>query len=480
MGVPDVRLLFAVSPIPVPRFPFPVMAIAVEMPKMSDTMEEGVLVAWLADEGQAVTAGDVIAQVETDKATMDLEVYDDGVLLKRVVGEGAAVPIGALIAVLGAKGESADAVLAQYGSASGDGAPSTAASDAAPATDTVPGVPAGYGGADAPVAAPAVAESQAAATSAPPADGSRVKASPLARRMAEEAGVNLSAVAGTGPEGRVVKRDVEAAMGRAPEAAPAAPPAAVPAAMPAEVPATVAPFPVPAAPVGGTDVRITQMRKTIARRLTQSKFTAPHFYLTVEVDMERATAVRADLNAHAEAQGLGKVSVNDFVTKACAAALRRHPMVNASYLEDEGVIRQHAEAHVAIAVAMPEGLLTPVVRNADTKGLAQIAAETRDLATRARQGTLDPSEYAGSTFTTSNLGPFGIAEFTAIINPPNACILAIGATRDVPVVKDGAIVAGLRMTLTLSCDHRVVDGATGAAFLGDVRALLEEPMRMLL
>ena len=222
------------------------------------------------------------------------------------------------------------------------------------------------------------------------------------------------------------------------------------------------------------------MRKTIARRLAQSKFTAPHFYLTVEVDMERAGAVRKDLNALAESTGLGKVSVNDLVTKACAAALRRHPMVNASYLEDEGVIRQHAHAHVAVAVAMPEGLITPVVRDADTKGLAQIAAETRDLAGRARAGTIDPSEYAGSTFTTSNLGMFGVDAFTAIINPPNACILAIGATRDVPVVKDGAVVPGQRMTLTLSCDHRVVDGAAGAAFLADVKAQLEEPMRMLL
>jgi len=302
--------------------------------------------------------------------------------------------------------------------------------------------------------------------------------------MAEEAGLDLAGIAGTGPEGRVVKRDVEAAMGGA--AAPAVPAAPAPVATPAPTAAPpVAPAPAPAAapavaPAGGADVRITQMRKTIARRLAQSKFTAPHFYLTVEVDMERALAVRTDLNVLAEAQSLGKVSVNDLVTKACAAALVRHPYVNASYLEDEGVIRQHAAAHVAIAVAMPEGLLTPVVRDADRKGLAEIAAETRGLAERARAGTLDPSEYAGSTFTTSNLGPFGVSEFTAIINPPNACILAIGATREVPVVKDGAVVPGQRMTLTLSCDHRVVDGATGAAFLADVKALLEEPVRMLL
>lgn len=459
------------------------------MPKMSDTMEEGVLVAWLAEEGASVSAGDVIAQVETDKATMDLEVYDDGVLLKRVVAEGSAVPIGGLIAVLGTQGESADDVLASYGAPGGDGAstaPAAAApTETAPAATTTPpatpaeapGVPAGYGGATAPVAAPAAAE----AAEAQAGPGERVKASPLARRMAEEGGLDLGRIAGTGPEGRVVKRDVEAALGgAAPAAAPA--PVAAPAPAPVTAPAAAtAPAPTTSAPAeGSSDIRITQMRKTIARRLAQSKFTAPHFYLTVEVDMERAGTVRKSLNAMAEANGLGKVSVNDLITKACAMALLRHPMVNASYLEDEGVIRQHAAAHVAIAVAMPEGLLTPVVRDASTKGLAQIAAETRDLATRAKAGGLDPSEYAGSTFTTSNLGMFGISEFTAIINPPNACILAIGATRDVPVIKDGAVVPGQRMTLTLSCDHRVVDGAAGAAFLGDVRALLEEPMRMLL
>ncbi len=474
------------------------MAIAVEMPKMSDTMEEGVLVAWLAEEGASVSAGDVIAQVETDKATMDLEVYDDGVLLKRVVAEGAAVPIGALIAVLGATGESADDVLAQYGGApEGDGAttaapeapaPEAPASEApaAPASETAtstppaqsdeaPGVPAGYGGGTAPVAAPAVAEAQSAA----PASDGRVKASPLARRMAEERGLDLGAISGTGPEGRVVKRDIESAGNGAP-AAPARPAAAPSAPAAAAQPQVAEAPPAALAEAGATDVRITQMRKTIARRLAQSKFTAPHFYLTVEVDMKRAAAVRKDLNVLAEANGMGKVSVNDLITKACAAALTRHPMVNASYLEDEGVIRQHAAAHVAIAVAMPEGLLTPVVRDANTKGLAQIASETRDLATRAKSGGLDPSEYAGSTFTTSNLGMFGIEAFTAIVNPPNACILAIGATRETPVVEDGAVVPGLRMTLTLSCDHRVVDGATGAAFLGDVKALLEEPMRMLL
>jgi len=229
-----------------------------------------------------------------------------------------------------------------------------------------------------------------------------------------------------------------------------------------------------------SDARISQMRKTIARRLAQSKFTAPHFYLTVDVDMTESIGFRKRLNAMTEERGLARISFNDLVTKACASALRRHPAVNSSWMEDEGVIRQHGDVNVAIAVAMPDGLITPVVRNADQKGLADIAAETRDLATRAKDRKLDPSEWEGSTFTTSNLGMFGISEFTAIINPPNACFLAIGGIRDIPVVKDGAVVPGKVMTVTLSCDHRVVDGASGATFLGDVKAFLETPSMMLL
>lgn len=419
------------------------MPIAVEMPKMSDTMEEGVLVSWLAEEGDRVSAGDIIAQVETDKATMDLEVYDDGVLLKKVIGEEEAIPIGGLIAVLGEEGESPDEIIEEYqrkeeadvADASGDGA-------------DVP---------EEPVEEDVARETAPEPVPAASEDGGRVKASPLARRMAEEAGLSLASITGSGPEGRVVRKDVEAA-------ASAAPPAAVPAAVPAE----------------GADVRISQMRKTIAKRLAQSKFTSPHFYLTVDVDMERAVAARSRINAPAEASEQPKISYNDFITKACATALRRHPMVNASWVEDEGVIRQHGEVHVAVAVAIEEGLITPVIRNADRKGLAQIAAETRDLAARAREGTLDPSEYSGSTFSTSNLGMFGIEEFTAIINPPNACILAIGAIRDEAVVRDGDVVPGKRMKLTLSCDHRIVDGARGAEFLGDVKGLLEEPVGMLL
>jgi pyruvate dehydrogenase E2 component (dihydrolipoamide acetyltransferase) len=432
------------------------MAIPVEMPKMSDTMEEGVLVSWLVDEGAKVSAGDVIAQVETDKATMDLEVYDDGVLLKKVAQEGEAVPIGGLIAVLGKEGEDISDLLAQYG---GDGA-ATAAPPEAPAK---PEAPSGDG-AEPTTIAPVKPEEA-------PSDG-RVKASPLARKMATEHGIALSEVRGSGPEGRIIKRDIEAMLTERPVA-------------PKEVEAAPAPRPAPApAPVMPGEayevVRLSQMRKAIARRLAQSKFTAPHFYLTAEIDMDKAVAFRSRLNALAEAQGRGKISFNDLITKACALALRQHPYVNGSYLEEEGEIRLYREVHVAVAVAVDEGLITPVIRNADRKGLAQIAEETRELAEKARNRQLQPEDYSGATFTTSNLGMFGIEEFTAIINPPNACILAIGAIRDVPVVRDGEIVPGKRMKVTLSCDHRIVDGAVGSRFLTTVRDYLEEPLNLLL
>ena len=432
------------------------MAIPVEMPKMSDTMEEGVLVAWTAEEGATVSAGDVIAQVETDKATMDLEVYDDGVLLKRVIEEGEAVPIGGLIAILGNAGEDISSMLAKYqGSSTAPVAPSApvptpdvSVSAATPAG----GIPSGDG-------ATAVAVSQTVSTG-------RIKASPLARRIATEHAIDLQTVPGSGPEGRIVKRDVEKAI---------------------EV-VSVPGLAIGAETASSTQVdstayestRISQMRKTIARRLSESKFTAPHFYLTVDVDMEKAFGFRKQLNELALGQGRSKISFNDLITKSCALALRQHTYVNASYMDQEGEIRLHNEVHVAIAVAVDEGLVTPVVRNADQKGLAQIAEETKELAGRARDRKLQPAEFEGSTFTTSNLGMFGIEEFTAIINPPNACILAIGAIRDVPIVKEGELVAGRRMKLTLSSDHRVVDGATGAQFLNTVKEYLQDPMNLLL
>ncbi len=442
------------------------MAIPVEMPKMSDTMEEGVLVAWLAEEGATVAAGDVIAQVETDKATMDLEVYDDGVLLKRVAGEGESVPIGALIAVLGKAGEDISTVMARYGGA----APAAVVvQEAAPAEIAVA---AGGDG-----AAPSVQ------TTVSRADNGRVKASPLARRMADEHNLDLSGVSGSGPEGRIVRRDVEnlISTGQQPVAAPSAPVSQPVVESRSLTPATPAATP---AAVSVSDtyeaIPLSQMRKAISRRLSESKFTSPHFYLTVDVDMQQAVKFRQDLNELAVAQGRDKISFNDLITKSCALSLRQHPYVNSSYLEKEGEIRLHQEIHVAIAVAIDEGLITPVIRNADQKGLGQISSETRELAGKARDRKLQPHEFEGSTFSTSNLGMFGIEEFTAIINPPNACILAIGAIRDIPVVKDGNIVAGKRMKLSLSCDHRVVDGATGAQFLNTVKEYLEQPMNLLL
>jgi pyruvate dehydrogenase E2 component (dihydrolipoamide acetyltransferase) len=303
----------------------------------------------------------------------------------------------------------------------------------------------------------------------------------LARKLAGEHGLDLATIRGSGPDGRIVKRDVEAAMGvgtataarREPDAVDTVPQKSTerkPHAEPRVVDQDV----------GDEVVRLSQMRRTIARRLSESKFSAPHFYLTIDVDMSAAIAARTDINALAEKFNRERISFNDFVTKACAVALRYHPDVNASYDEKAGVIAYHKQAHVAVAVAVDEGLLTPVIRNADRKGLDEIAAETRALADKARTKRLQPEEYQGSTFTTSNLGMFGIQEFTAIINPPNSCILAIGAIRDEPVVRDGAVVPGKMMKLTLSCDHRVVDGATGARFLDTVRRHLEQPTTMLL
>jgi pyruvate dehydrogenase E2 component (dihydrolipoamide acetyltransferase) len=467
------------------------MAIAVEMPKLSDTMEEGVVSSWMAEEGDAVSAGDVIAQVETDKATMDLEVFDDGVLLKRVAEEGDAVPLGELLAVLGEEGEDISALLEEHGEDPSD-AGDASADEAAQDEDAADEEDADNEEAEAETTADEETkdaseesdtdeEDAGAQPEAPRGNGAdengRAKASPLARRMAGENDIDLAGVEGSGPQGRVVKRDIEAVLSGEKEAAPAEEEAA---------PSGDRVFqrPSEAAPQSEEELYeaepISQMRKAIARRLAASKYTAPHFYLTVDVDAARLMDARERLNEGAEEQERPRLSVNDLITKASAASLKQHPQVNASYLEEEGEVRRYHPVHVGVAVAVEEGLLTPVIRDADRKGLVQIAEETRALAKKARSKKLQPEDYEGATFTTSNLGMFGIEEFTAIINPPNACILAIGAVREVPVVEDGAVVPGRRMKLTLSCDHRVVDGATGAEFLQTLRRTLEEPMGMLL
>lgn len=445
------------------------MAIPIEMPKLSDTMEEGVLSAWLVDEGEEVASGDVLAQVETDKATMDLEAFDDGVLLKKVIDEGDSVPIGQLIAVIGEEGEDISELLAGHGGEDGaseepeteEEVPAEASAESVPDSEPVEEPP-GDGQLRDRTPEPVPAGTDA--------EGRRIKASPLARRIAQEHEVELGALEGSGPEGRIVRRDVEVRIEER-ERAPAR--AATPG-------AEAATYSMPGDEVPYETEEISQMRKTIARRLAESKYSAPHFYLTVDIDVEKAVALRAQLNELAEEQGRAKISFNDLITKACALSLQIHPFVNASYLPDEDEIRKYNRVHVGIAVAIDEGLITPVIRDADRKGLTEIAQETRELAERARNRDLEPEEFEGATFTTSNLGMFGVEEFTAIINPPNSSILAIGEIRDTPVVKDGDVVPGKRMKVTLSCDHRVVDGATGAQFLKSLRGYLEEPMNLLL
>ncbi len=454
------------------------MANPIEMPKLSDTMEEGVLSAWLVDEGEEVSAGDVLAQVETDKATMDLEAFDEGVLLKQVIDEGEAVPIGELIAVIGEEGEDISEII---GDAGGDGAatvesepeveePEPEPEEPEPAPKPEPEVepepapePTGDGQLRERTPEPVPAGTDA--------EGRRIKASPLARRIAQEHDIKLERVDGSGPEGRIVRRDVEARIEEREAAPEPTPEPAV-----AEEPA----YAMPDEEAAYEREDISQMRKTIARRLAESKYSAPHYYLTVDIDVEKAVELREDLNELAEEQGRTKISFNDLITKACALSLHDHPYVNASYRPDEGEIHKHSRVHIGIAVAIDEGLITPVIQDADRKGLSELARETQELAERAQSRDLEPEEFEGATFTTSNLGMFGIEEFTAIINPPNSAILAIGEIRDTPVVEDGEVVPGTRMKVTLSCDHRVVDGARGAQFLGTVKSYLEEPMNLLL
>jgi pyruvate dehydrogenase E2 component (dihydrolipoamide acetyltransferase) len=419
------------------------MASKVVMEALSPTMEEGRLVAWKKREGDAVKTGETLAEVETDKAVMELVAREDGVLRKIVLAEGATVPVGALVAVVGTKDEDISGVL--------------------PSSQPSPGVGGRVSGVPAPAAAPnpvaagaPAAPTAAVATRQPTPSSSRVRSSPLARKLAAARGVDLRLVSGTGPAGRVVKRDVEAA-------APALPAATV------AVAST-------AAPAGGyRDEPLSTMRRTIARRLAESLGPVPHFFLTSEIEMERAWEARQHLASLGDAY---RVSFNDLIVKAVALALRRHPAVNAAFLGDR--IRYHGDVHIGVAVAVAEGLITPVIRHADRKGLLEIAAEGRSLAERARARRLAPEEYTGATFSVSNLGMFDIDEFTAVINPPEAGILAVGRIAERPVVADGALVARRTMRVTMSCDHRAVDGATGAKFLQTVRLMLENPLAMLL
>ncbi|PYQ02241.1 MAG: pyruvate dehydrogenase complex dihydrolipoamide acetyltransferase [Acidobacteria bacterium] len=458
------------------------MISKVVLAKLSPTMEEGTIVKWNKKEGDPVKQGDVLAEIETDKANMEMEAQGSGVLRKILVPAGGKAPVGSLIGVIADANEDISKMVASAATpAAAPAAPAPAPTQQPqqpppqpqpPQQQAQPQPPPAAPQPSAPPApAPQPAAAPVAAAPAPPAagprpvpapaasEGGRVKASPLARSMAAHRNIPLDAVAGSGPGGRIIKRDIEAWSG-----APTAARVAAPAAPPGPTGPAITP---------GQELPVSNMRKVIAKRLAESMFTAPHFYVTVEIDMDSAVALREQLQRGEDV----KVTYNDLVVKACAKALTRFPMVNASWGGDK--IATHGEVHVGVAVTIPDGLITPVVRNADRKSVVEISREVKDLAARARDRKLKPEEFTGSTFTISNLGMFGVTEFTAIINPPESAILAVGAVQNVPVVgEDGSLRAGHRMKVTLSSDHRVVDGAMAAQFLGEVRRLLENPVSL--
>ena len=426
------------------------MPINLLMPALSPTMTEGKLAKWVKKEGDKIKSGDVIAEIETDKATMEFEAVDEGTLGKILVAEGTeGVAVNTPIGVILEEGEDASFIKVPAPAA----APAPVA--AAPAPAPVAAAPA-----PAPVSAPAPA------AAAPVAHGDRVFATPLAKRIAKDAGIDLKSIAGSGPHGRIVKADVEQAQSR-PAAAPAAAAVAAPAAKPAAAPA-------PAWGPAYEDVPLTSMRKVIARRLTEAKQTVPHFYLTIDYKLDALLALRSQLNAKSDT----KLSVNDFIIRASALALKKVPAANASFTET--ALRMYKDIDISVAVATPSGLITPIIKHADQKGLVQISSEMKDLAARARDGKLKPEEFQGGTFSISNLGMFGIKDFAAIINPPQGCILAVGAGEQRPVVVDGALAIATVMSCTLSVDHRVVDGAVGAEYLAALKGLIEDPITMML
>ena len=414
------------------------MAKIIGLPKLSPTMEEGTLVAWTKKEGDAVDVDDLLAEVETDKATMEFRSFDRGVLLKILVPAGETLEPDVPVAIIGKAGEDISDLLAQVESATGSATATVAPAESAP--ESVP-------------ASESVSASESAPVSAAaPASVGRVLSSPLVRRLAREKNIDLSALHASGPQGRVVKRDVEGYTGGAAASVTGE-----------RLPPRVA--------------KASSMRRTIARRLTESKQTVPHYYLTIDVDIGPLADARKAMNGELEAEGR-KVSLNDLIIKAAAVALRRVPEVNASWMGK--AIHYHQVVDISIAVAIDDGLMTPVIRDADQKGIAQIADEVRDLATRARDKKLQPEEMTHGTFSISNLGMFGIEEFAAVINPPEGAILAVGTVRNEPVVQDEAIVPGRRMRFTMSCDHRVIDGATGAKFMAAFKRIVESPLNMLL
>jgi pyruvate dehydrogenase E2 component (dihydrolipoamide acetyltransferase) len=443
------------------------MVTKVHMEALSPTMEEGQLVRWLKSEGETVSDGDILAEIETDKATMELVARGEGVLRRVLLKEGGTVPVGDVIAVIADEDEDISGVVQEVGSSARGPDEEGSERERPPSPGTSPGTETSPppGSTEQGVMSPVSREDPGE----PPGegDGGRVKASPLARRMAKESRVDLARVQGSGPGGRIVKRDIEAAQ--------ASPPA-----QSGEVARGPIPFTVGGEGPGGEDfedIPLSQMRKTIAKRLVESLSPIPHFFLRITVDMTRILEARKRVNQTLEEEG-EKISINDFILRATAQSLYRHPEVNAQWQGDS--IRRHHRVHLGVAVAVEDGLITPVIRNANLKGLIQISNEVRELAARGREKRLQPEEYTGSTFSVSNLGMFGIHEFTGVINPPEAGILAVGGVEDTAVVEAGQIVVRPLMKVTMSCDHRVIDGATGARFLRTLKGLLEEPAAILL
>ena len=414
------------------------MAIVINMPRLSDTMTEGVVAKWHVKVGDNITEGSLLAEIETDKATMDFEAFpgQEGVLLHRGMDEGASAPVDTILAILGDKGEDISGLI-------------SGGNKSDPVTENIEPEKEVVSNAVIDVQEPA----QVVDTPEIKSIDGRLKASPLAKSLAHEKGIDISTVTGTGEGGRIIKRDIESQ----------------------QVTPSVSQVAKKSYPSSGySDAPISQMRKTIAKRLAESKFTAPHFYLTISVDMDAAIDARKMLNSDSDV----KISFNDLVIKAVSRALKKHPEVNSSWLGD--VIRTNYDINVGVAVAVDDGLLVPVVKNADVKSLEVISSEVKDFALRAKNKELQPSDWEGNTFTISNLGMFGIDQFTAIVNPPDSCILAVGGIQSIPVVKDGQVVPGNLMKLTLSCDHRVVDGAKGSAFLNSLKNFLEAPVKMML
>lgn len=414
------------------------MAEVIRMPRLSDTMTEGKIVAWNKKVGDKIKPGDVLAEVETDKATMELESYNDGVLLHIGVASGNAVVVDGILAVVGKEGEDFASLLSDSSNETPKAAATPAETAVAEPTTTAP------------------APNTTTVSTAEQNGDDRIKASPLAKKIAADKGIDISQLSGSGDGGRIVKKDIDQYQ-------------------PGKTSGKAAPVmvPVDSGQEGHNDIELTQMRKTIARRLSESMYNAPHFYLTMEMNMDKAMEARNAINEVSPV----KVSFNDMIIKACAAALRQHPDVNSSWMND--FIRQHHHIHIGSAVAMTDGLIVPVIKFADQKSLSQIAAETKSLYTKAKEKKLQPAEFSGNTFTISNLGMLGIEEFTAIINPPDSCILAVGSIKEVVVKKDFDFAVTNVMKVTLSCDHRSVDGAVGAAFLQTLKKYIENPVTML-